>query len=165
MRHLAPAEQRQSFLRHLLGVDVQDDLPPFRIVRHEQIADCVFAGRGQGEAELACLLGEKLVRHLHQDAGAIAHARVGADRAAVLEVAEDLQTVLDDLVRLAAFDVGDEADAAGVLVECGIVESACSRHAWISAIAERQPGIDAARRRRAALAGPALAHLFLSPRC
>ena len=47
MRHLAPAEQRQALLRHLLGVDVQNDLPPFRIVRHEHVADRVVAGLRQ----------------------------------------------------------------------------------------------------------------------
>ena len=69
------------------------------------------------------LLGEELVRDLHQDAGAVAHARIGADRAAMLEIAQDAQAVLDDLVRLAALDVGDEADAAGVLVERRIVQA------------------------------------------
>ena len=41
------------------------------------------------------------MRDLHQDAGAVAGERVGADRAAMLEVLENLQRVLDDLVRLA----------------------------------------------------------------
>ena len=36
---------------------------------------------------------------------------------------QDGERVLDDLVRLAALDVGDEADAAGILVERGIVEA------------------------------------------
>ncbi len=45
--------------------------------------------------------------------------RVGADRAAVFEVAQDVDRVLDDLVRLAALDVGDEADAAGILLDGG----------------------------------------------
>ena len=74
-------------------------------------------GLGQREAEPVRLLGEELVRDLHQDAGAVAGARIGADRAAVLEVAQDGERVLDQLVRLAALDVGDEADAAGILVE------------------------------------------------
>jgi hypothetical protein len=57
------------------------------------------------------------MRDLRQDAGAVAGARVGADRAAVLEVAQDGERVRDQLLRLAALDVGDEADAAGILVE------------------------------------------------
>src|SRR5690606_13893284 len=69
-------------------------------------------------------LGEELVRDLHEDARAVARAWVGADGAAMLEVLEDVQAVFDDLVRLAALDVGDEADAAGILFERRVVETA-----------------------------------------
>jgi hypothetical protein len=112
VRHLAPAEQDEALLRHLLGIDVEDQLPPFRIVRHEHEAGRVVAGLGQCDAELAGLAPEEGMRGLHQDAGAVAGARVGADRTAMLEIAQDVDRVLDDLVRLAALDVGDEADAA-----------------------------------------------------
>ena len=77
-------------------------------------ADRVVAGLGQRDAELVGFADEELVRDLHQDAGAVAGARIGADRAAMFEIAEDRDRVLDDLVRLAALDVGDEADAAGI---------------------------------------------------
>src|SRR5262249_11693809 len=77
----------------------------------------------QLEAELAGHLGEELVRDLHQDAGAVAGARIGADRAAMLEIAQDRERVLNDLVRLAPLDVGDEADTARILVERRIVET------------------------------------------
>ena len=140
-RHLAPAEQRQAFARDHLGIDVADDLPPVGVARHEQIADRVFARLRQLEAELGGLLGEELVRDLHQDAGAVAHARVGADRAAMLEIAEDAQAVLDDLVRLAALDVGDEADAAGVLVERRIVQAMRRRRAGIGGGGAQQRGV------------------------
>jgi hypothetical protein len=63
------------------------------------------------------------VRNLHQDAGAVAGARVGADRAAMLEIAENAERVGDDLVRFLALDIGDEADAAGILFQRGIVET------------------------------------------
>jgi hypothetical protein len=41
----------------------------------------------------------------------------------MLEVAENGERVVNDLVRLAAFDIGDETDAAGILVERRIVQS------------------------------------------
>jgi hypothetical protein len=41
----------------------------------------------------------------------------------VLEVPEDLQAGRDDGVALAVGDVGDEADAAGVVLMCGIIEA------------------------------------------
>ena len=121
-RHVAPAQQRHALALDHLGIDVADHLPPIRIARHEQLADRVFARIGQREAEPVRLLGEELVRDLHQDAGAVAGARIGADRAAMLEIAQDGERVLDQLVGLAALDVGNEADAAGILVERRVVE-------------------------------------------
>jgi hypothetical protein len=41
----------------------------------------------------------------------------------VLEVPQDRERFLDDVVRLAALDVDDEAEAAGVVLEPGIVET------------------------------------------
>ncbi len=171
-RHVAaPAEDFQAFLRRHLLEALAHDLAALGVARHEQNADAVLAGGGKLDAERLGLAGEELVRDLHQDAGAVAGARVGADRAAVLEVAEDLQRVGDDLVRLAALDVGDEADAAGILVEPRIVEPLRVRHAGVGAVAIEQARVD----RRAqcgaivaqalAIAGHAHRLVFAAPGC
>jgi len=78
------------------------------------------------------------VRNLHQNAGAVAGAWIGADRAAMLEIAENVERVGDDLMRLLALDIGDEADAAGILLQRGIVE----------AFGGRTPAVLACRLRR-----------------
>ena len=122
-RHVAPAEQHQAFGLDLVGDDALDDIAPRRLARHEQRADGVVAGLRQLEADLRGLAREEGVRDLHQDAGAVAGARIGADRAAMLEIAENADRVGDDLMRLLALDVGDEADAAGILFEAEIVEA------------------------------------------
>ena len=62
-----------------------------------------------------------------------------------------VQRVLDDLVRLAALDVGDEADAAGILVERGIVEARACGHAGIGAVANNQTGVAPLHRRSVVL--------------
>ena len=116
-RHVAPAEQHQSLVLDLVGDDALDDFAPRRLPRHEQRADGVFAGLRQLEADLRGLAREEGVRDLHQDAGAVAGARIGADRAAMFEIAENADRVRDDLMRLLALDVGDEADAAGILFQ------------------------------------------------
>ena len=116
-RHVAPAEQHQAFVLDLVGDDALDDFAPRRFLRHEQRADRVVAGLRQLEAELGGLAREEGVRDLHQNAGAVAGARIGADRAAMFEVAENADRVGDDLMRLLALDVGDEADAAGILLQ------------------------------------------------
>ena len=90
---------------------------------------------GQLDAERARHLAQEAVRHLDQDAGAVAGVRLAAARAAVQQVDQQLQPLLDDRVRAPALHVDDEADAAGVVLVPRIVEAlrarrlcACSRH-------------------------------------
>ncbi len=116
-RHVAPAEQRHAFARCDLRVNVHDLAPPAGVVRQKQHADRVVTGRRQFEAEFGGLLDKEFVRRLHQNAGAVAGARIGADRAAVLEVEQDGERVFDDLVRRAALDIGNETDSAGIFFQ------------------------------------------------
>ncbi len=82
---------------------------------------------GQLDARLLARLDQEPVRHLHQHAGAVAAVFLGAAGAAVIEVHEDLQALLQDAVGLAALDVDDEADAAGVVLERRIVKTLLRR--------------------------------------
>jgi hypothetical protein len=93
------------------------------------------------------------VRDLHEDAGAIAHARVDRRRRGA-QITKNAQAIFDELMRLAAPDVGDETDAAQILVERGIVETLRKRRAGIS-------GRAASRKCSVALL---LAHLILPRR-
>jgi hypothetical protein len=52
-------------------------------------------------------------------------------RAAMLEVEQDRQRVLHDTVGLAALDVGDEPDAARILVQSRIIKATLGAHAPI----------------------------------
>ena len=63
------------------------------------------------------------MRYLHEDAGAVARERVRADRAAMSEVLQDLEAMLDDLMARPRLQVGDEADAASIVLAFRIVES------------------------------------------
>ena len=65
---------------------------------------------------------EEGVRHLDEHAGAVAGVGLAAAGAAMIEVAQHLDGLLQDAVRLAALDVDDEADAAGLVLEPRIVE-------------------------------------------
>ena len=93
-----------------------------RLHRQERHADAVLAGGRQGEAELGALAREELVRDLDQHAGAVAGFRIAAAGAAVGQVDEDLNALDDDVVRFLAFDVGNEADTAGVVFLARIVQ-------------------------------------------
>ena len=99
------------------------------VARHEQIADAVVPGRRQRDAVLRQFLAEEAVGDLREQAGAVAHQRIGADRAAMRQVLEHGEAVADDLVRLDALHVGDEADAAGIVLVARIVEALCQRAA------------------------------------
>ena len=98
-----------------------------RVLRHEPVADAILAGRRQLDALLGHLLAEETVGNLHQNAGAVAHQRIGADRAAMRQVFEHEQPVLDDLVRLHALHLRDEADAAGIMLVARIIEALSRR--------------------------------------
>ena len=91
--------------------------------RQEDHADAVFARRRQVDALLGHFFAEELVGNLQQDARAITHQRVSADGAAMVEVVQDAQALLDDLVALLALDMGDEADAASVVFIGRVVQT------------------------------------------
>ena len=93
------------------------------IARHEDVAGGIAAGRRQREAELAALVLEEVVRDLNEHAGAVAGQRVGAHCAAVLEVGENLEGVGDDLMRFAALEIGDEADATRIALVRRIIKT------------------------------------------
>ena len=63
------------------------------------------------------------MRDLDQDSRTVAGLCVGAGRAAVRQIDEHLQAALDDPVRRATVDVADEADAARVVFEPGIIQA------------------------------------------
>ena len=123
-RHQPPAEQ----LLALLADDPLDQrrgparARPSSRGRNTQ-PGAVLAGRRQRDAERRGDLAEKPVRRLDQDAGAVAGVRLAAAGAAVQQVDEDLQPLLDDAVRAAALDVDDEPDAAGVVLVARVVQA------------------------------------------
>ena len=83
-------------------------------------ADGVGAGLGQLEAGD---LAEEGVRDLEQDAGAVARVGLGAGGAAVLEVAQYGERLLDQRMAGLAGEGGHEADAAGVVLVAGVVHT------------------------------------------
>jgi hypothetical protein len=61
------------------------------------------------------------VGNLDEDAGAVAGFRIAAAGSAVGQVDKDFDALVDDVVRLPAFDVGDEPDSAGIVFVPGVV--------------------------------------------
>ena len=69
---------------------------------------------------------------LQVHSGAVAGAVVAAAGAAMGEVDERLQALLDDVVRLAPFQIGHKADAAGVALEGGIIKALLVRQSVVA---------------------------------
>ena len=92
------------------------------VLRQEALPDRVAPGLGQGDPEPRADPQEEGVGELGQDPRPVAGLLLRAPGAAVVEVQEDLDAQADDLVGLDVVEVGDEADAAGVVLEAGIVE-------------------------------------------
>ena len=63
------------------------------------------------------------MRYLKQHPGAIAGARIATGTTPVRQIPEQLQGVANELMRCAPMRLGDEADAAGVVLERWIVQS------------------------------------------
>jgi hypothetical protein len=61
--------------------------------------------------------------HLHKDARPIAGGFVASAGPPMAEVHQDFQTILDDGMRLAAFDVTYQADPASVVLKTRIIQS------------------------------------------
>src|SRR5262249_7040771 len=122
-RGRSPAETRMPFGRNR----ALDQLPDFFAIRRvgwqEDHARAVLARGREREPEVRRRLAEEAIGHLHEDARAVAGARLAATRAAMQQVEQHLQPLLDDAVRLAPLDIDDEADAAGVVLVGRIVET------------------------------------------
>jgi len=90
-RHVTPADQ-------LLALDLDEVLEPLDregagllAQRQEAHGDGVMAGRRQVDAGLARPVAQQGIRRLDHAPCAVADQRVGADRAAMVEIEQDLQ--------------------------------------------------------------------------
>ena len=121
-RHVAPAQK-------LLLLDLDEVFQPLDgegarllVLRQEAHGHGVVAGLRQVDALLLRPVAQQAVGDLDQAAGAVAHQRVGADGAAVVEVDQDGKPLAHDGMALPALDVGHEADAAGVVLVARVVK-------------------------------------------
>ena len=122
-RHRAPAEEGLPLGLHDALEALLDLAADGRVAREENDAGAILAGRGQREARLLADLGKELVRDLQEHAGAVAGVGFAAGGAAVVEVGQDLQRLLQDRVGLAPLQVRHKADAAGIVFKRRIVKS------------------------------------------
>ena len=121
--HIAPAEQHLAFDFDEMLELFDDDFARLGFARQKTHRHRIFAGLGQNHAGALGPFAQQRIGNLDQDAGAVAHQRVGAHRAAMVEIDQKLQALADDAVGFLAFDIGDKAHAAGIMLMPGIVEA------------------------------------------
>ncbi len=122
-RHVAPTEKRLP----LLGDDFFQ--PPFaeaalRIVaRQEHGARSIGPAVGQCKTDFGRLGFEELVRHLRENAAAVARQRIAPARAAMGQVDKNFQAAAQHVMAFLPLDMHDEADAARVVLVGGVVKT------------------------------------------
>ena len=120
--HGTPTEEVLPFgLDDLLEGHFQFAALP-RVAGQVHHAHAVLAGRRQGDAHALGFVGQELVRHLDEDAGSVSRIGFAAAGATMVEIAEDLEPLLNHRVGLGSLDVGDKADATSVVFEVRPVE-------------------------------------------
>ena len=120
---IAPAEQGLAFdLDEMLEL-LDDDFARLGFARQEAHRHGIFARLRQFHARGFGPFAQQRVGNLNQDAGAVAHQGVGAHRAAMVEIDQKLEPLADNAVGFLAFDVGDKAHAARVMLMPRIVKS------------------------------------------
>ena len=93
-----------------------------RAVPNGFLRSALFGAIGKGRRRY--INGEDLgIGGLDQDAGAIAEQGIISGGAAMLEISQDLQTLLDDGVAFPVLDVDDEADAAGIMFVGWVIQT------------------------------------------
>ncbi len=121
-RHLAPTET----LLALLGDDALDHffklLALFALVDGKNHAYAIVTGVGQLKPEAGAGVLQKSMGNLHQDPGSVAGVLLATAGAAMVEVLQYRQRLIDDLMGLLALDVDDEPDAASIMLEARIVK-------------------------------------------
>ena len=143
-RHLAPADQLLPFHPHEPFEALDRSGAAGLVARQEAHRHRIIAGRRQAQLLRIRPGPEQGIRDLDQAAGAVAKRRVRTHAAAMIEIGEDVETVRDDRVGALTLHMRDEAHAAGIPLESGIIKTLlrrCSHHALRSS----QPCCDAAR--------------------
>ena len=120
---LAPCEELEAlFAGHQLE-QLHGLCPQMLVLREEEHTDAVFALVAEADVHFVGHFGEELVADLEHDAHAVAGLALGVLAGAVFQPLDDGQRIADGLVTLAALDVHHRADAAGVVLELGVIQA------------------------------------------
>ncbi len=126
--YVAPAQDHLAF-----GLDGAFDfldagVARSGLLRQEDHADTVFAGRRQFDALPGHFFAIELVGNLNQNAGTVALQRISTHGAPVIQIFQDQQTLLDDAVTFLALEMGNKTHTASVVLVRGVVQTLLLRY-------------------------------------
>src|SRR5581483_10713304 len=122
-----PSQDAQSFFANDALENAFAVQPRMFLNRQKSHPDGILTGRGQLESEGGALAGEKLMRDLNQNTGAITGLRIATACSPVGEIYQDLNALLNYFVALLTPNAGDEPHSAGVVFVRGIVKTLARR--------------------------------------
>ncbi len=125
--HVTPAQQDLAFLLHHAFQKGLAGGAAALVAGQEDHAHAVFARRRQFDVLEGAFLAQEGVRNLQEDAGPVPGQGIGAHGATMGEVLQDAQALADDGMAALSFDVGDETDAAGIVLVARVVQALATR--------------------------------------
>ena len=93
------------------------------VLREEQHGHAIVALCRQNLAALLSLFAEKVMRNLEQDASTVAGILLESRAAAVLQVDQNGQRIVQNLVMALTVDIGKRADATCIVIEFGAIKA------------------------------------------
>ena len=112
----APAEEFLAFLMDDMFEHLHGGFALAGFGGNENEARAVGAFGWKLDALFGHFLAQKFVGHLDENAGAVTGGRIRAAGTAVVHLRVHRERLDDDVVRALAFEVGDESDAAAILL-------------------------------------------------
>ncbi len=128
-RYRAPAEHRLTLGLHDLFEAFFQLAALAGIARQEDQPAAIFARGGKRKAIAFGHALQKAVWNLQQDAGTVTRVDFAAAGAAMIQIAQYLDGLLQDAMRFAPLDVHDEADPAGIVLVGRVVKALFRRQA------------------------------------
>ena len=119
--HVAPTQHDLAFIAHGAFQFLLTGQPRCGFLGQEYHGHAIFIRRRQRNALRGHVLAVQRIGYLNQDAGAVPHQFIGPHCAAVIQIFQDFQALLDDGMAFPALDVGNETHATGIVLVGGAV--------------------------------------------
>src|SRR6266851_7060088 len=149
-RSIPPTQGGQAFFADNSFQNAFTVQPRLLLYRQESHAHGIFAGLGQAEAECLALARKELVRNLDEQPRPVPSLGIAPAGAAVGQVDQDLNSLLNNLMALLSANTGDKPHAAGVVLVHRIIKTLRRRQTVIClpALQKMSPGKNVVGRQR-----------------